>query len=188
MLRTDATINSNVAVLKAKKEALELEIDRDQKELSRYKVHDQYKELQAEAEEYTRIIHTAVNKKAMLEQYLESSMESVKYEKPPADAELDYLYEQLGVHFSQNVKKTLLEARIFHEKAVRFREQFLRAETVSLRNRIEDLDTTIRNADDKRSEIMTILKSAGALEDFTLLQDRWLEKRHKLSKILEKIG
>lgn len=123
----------------------------------------------------------------MLEQYLESSMESVKYEKPPADAELDYLYEQLGVHFSQNVKKTLLEARIFHEKAVRFREQFLRAATVLLRNKIEDEASKIKQADEKRSEIMTILKGHGALEDFTLLQDRWLEKKHKLSQILEKI-
>ncbi|KJV91138.1 hypothetical protein [Rickettsia bellii] len=184
---TNSNISFNAATLKAKKEALKFQIARDQKELSTFKVHAQYKELQEEADECTRIMHGAIIKKAMLQQYLESSMESVKYEKPPADAELDYLYKQLGVHFSQNVKKTLLEARIFHEKIVKDRERFLRAETVSLRNRIEDLDTTIRNADDKRAEIMTILKSAGALEEFIKLQARLLAKKQKLSEILEKL-
>ncbi len=123
MLGTNDTINansntrSNVEELKAKKKVLESQIERDQKELSKFKVHAQYKALQEEADECTRIMHVAVNKKAMLQQYLESSMvESIEYKKPPADTELDYLYEQLGVHFSQNVKKTLLEARTFHEK------------------------------------------------------------------------
>ncbi|EER20755.1 MULTISPECIES: ABC-three component system protein [spotted fever group] len=187
MLRTNDTINSNVEVLKAKKEALESQIERDKKELSKFKVHAQYKELQEEADECTRIMHSAVNKKAILQQYLESSMQSVEYKKPPADTELDYLYEQLGVHFSQNVKKTLQEVRTFHEKIVKDRERFLRADTVSLRNRIEDLDTTIRNADDKRSEIMTTLKDHGALEEFYKLQARLLAKQQKLSEILEKL-
>ena len=195
MLGTNDTINantnsntcSNVEVLKAKKEALESQIERDQKELSKFKVHNQYKELQEEADECTRIMHVAVNKKAMLQQYLESSMDSIEYKKPPADTELDWLYEQLGVHFSQNVKKTLLEARIFHEKIVRYREQFLRAETLSLRNKIEDEQDKIRNADDKRAEIMKILKSSGALEEFTKLQARLLAKKQKLSELLEKL-
>ncbi len=196
MLGTNDTINantnsntcSNVEVLKAKKEALESQIERDQKELSKFKVHNQHKELQEEADEYTRIMHVAVNKKAMLQQYLESSMESIEYKKPPADTELDYLYEQLGVHFSKNVRKTLQEARIFHEKIVKDRARFLRAETISLRNRIEDLDTTIRNADDKRAEVMTILKEQGALEEFYKLQARLLAKKQRLSEILEKLG
>jgi uncharacterized protein YydD (DUF2326 family) len=132
-------------------------------------------------------MHAAVNKKAMLQQYLESTLESVKYEKVTSDTALDYLYERLGVHFSQNVKKTLLEARIFHEEVVKDREQFLRAETVSLRNKIEELNTTIRNADDKRAGIMTILKSVGALEEFYELQARLLAKQQKLSEILEKL-
>lgn len=184
MLTRDDT---DLEVLKAKKEALELEIARDQKELSKFKVCNQYQTLQGEADECTRIMHEAVNKKAMLQQYLESTLESVEYKKPPADTKLDYLYEQLGVHFSKNVKKTLLEARTFHEKIVIDREQFLRAETVTLRNKIEDLDTIIRNVDDKRAEVMTILKSAGALEEFTKLQARLLAKQQKLSEILEKI-
>lgn len=184
--KKDNTIISK-GELEAEKVRLQHEIEREQKELSKFKVHDQYKALQEEADEYTRIIHAAVNKKAMLEQYLESSMASVKYEKPPADTELDYLYGQLEIHFSQNVKKTLLEARIFHEKAVRYREEFLRAETVLLRNKIEDEALKIKQADEKRSAIMTILKDHGALEDFTLLQDRWLEKKRKLSEILEQI-
>lgn len=168
-------------------EVLESQIARDQKELSKFKVHNQYKELQEEADECTRIMHVAVNKKAMLQQYLESSMQSVEYKEPSADTELDYLYEQLGVHFSQNIKKTLLEARTFHEKIVKDRARFLRAERVSLRNRIEDLDTTIRNAEDKRAEVMTILKDHGALEEFYKLQARLLAKQQKLSEILERI-
>lgn len=184
MLTRDDT---GLDALKAEKIRLQYEIERDQKELSKFKVHDQYKELQAEADECTRTMHEAVNKKAMLQQYLESTLESVKYEKPPADTELDWLYGELGVHFSKNVKKTLQEARIFHEKAVRYREAFLRAETVSLHNKIEDEEDKIRNADDKRADIMTILKSHGALEGFTKLQARLLAKKQKLSEILEKI-
>ncbi|WP_395476630.1 hypothetical protein [Rickettsia endosymbiont of Pantilius tunicatus] len=114
-------------------------------------------------------------------------MQSVEYKKPPADTELDHLYEQLGVNFSANVKKTLQEVRTFHEKIVKDRERFLKAETVSLRNRIEDLDTTIRNADDRRAAIMMILKSAGALEEFYKLQARLLAKQQKISEISEKI-
>lgn len=89
---------------------------------------------------------------------------------------------------SQNVRKTLQEARIFHERIVKDRALFLRAETVSLRNRIEDLDTIIRNAEDKRADIMTILKSAGALEELTKLQARLLAKQQKLSEISVILG
>lgn len=60
MLGTNDTISSNAATLKAKKEALESQIARDQKELSKFKVHVQYKELQEEADECTRIMHAAV--------------------------------------------------------------------------------------------------------------------------------
>lgn len=74
-INTHSNISSNVEVLKARKGALELEIERDQNELSKFKVHNQYKELQEEADECTRIMHGAINKKAMLQQYAVSRIQ-----------------------------------------------------------------------------------------------------------------
>ncbi|NJS42015.1 hypothetical protein HC766_07130 [Candidatus Gracilibacteria bacterium] len=55
------------------------------------------------------------------------------------------------------MKKILAEARVFHEKIVRYREQYLRVEIVSRRNKIKVEEEKFIKADKRKSEVMAIL-------------------------------
>jgi uncharacterized protein YydD (DUF2326 family) len=59
---------------------------------------------------------------------------------------------------------------LFHESVVRNRKEYLSSEVVAARFRIETRNQEKIRLDERRTEIMGILKSSGALDHFTKLQ------------------
>lgn len=173
--------------LEAKKIACEEELQRSRNTLSDFKVHEQYQDIQVKANDLTAELHRLVDQNISNGQKLEHYQKSVEEEEAPERAKLEQVYQEAGLVFADTIKKTLAEACTFHEQIVRNRAAFLKAEITRIENDIEDHKRRIKDLTDERSECMEILKTHGALEEYSRLQEQHSEISERLERIKSRI-
>lgn len=174
--------------LEAERVRLEKKIAEENKALETFKVHPQYKELQDRANHLTNTIHQLSNQTLILRRKLSRYEESVSSEKAPSHESVEKLYAEAGIHFSDNLKKTLDEAKVFHATVVRNRKKFLEVEVTEIKNQITANDVLLKKTTDERASIMQLLKTHGALEEFSLLQEKIIQERELLEKTKIKLS
>ncbi len=190
----DASIKAGVyetqGALEAKKVELEEKLSRSRKILSNFKVHEKYKDIQVEANKLTNELHQLANQNVVESQKLQQYKSSISEETPPDNGKLGAIYEETGLVFPESVKRTLKEASVFHEKIIKNRAYFLDAEISRIENGISQREGLIRTLTDKRASRMKILKTHGALEEHSRLQEehaKIYKKREHLSNKIEDI-
>lgn len=153
----------------------QLTVDEDRlrrlkQEVKQFHVHPQYREMEVEADELTRRLGELANANTIdlgAIRDLETALES---ETPPVLNDLESVYEEVGIALPDLVKKRYVDVRGFHESVVRNRRNYLTGELEASRTRIEARNHEKVRLDERRSEIMGMLKSYGALDHFTRLQ------------------
>lgn len=153
----------------------QLTVDEDRlrrlkQEVKQFHVHLQYREMEVEADELTRRLGELANANTIdlgVIRDLETALES---ETPPILNDLESVYEEVGIALPDLVKKRYEDVRSFHKSVVRNRRNYLTGELEASRTRIEARNHEKARLDERRSEIMGMLKSYGALDHFTRLQ------------------
>lgn len=135
-----------------------------------FRVVDQYKDFEAEASRLTRDIKELNDGNVADEILLNELNDSIGSESPPSTSNLLRLYEESGVLFPNNVKRRFDEVEKFHKAIVENRKAHLTAEISSAQHRIRTRNRKKAAFDLRRSEIMGILKTGGALDHFLKLQ------------------
>lgn len=181
-------IISSQGELEAERVHLQTTLDKERKALAAFKVHPQYQEIQEQANDLTGDIHDFSNKNLMLRRKLERYESSIKSEHVPEDFAVAQLYQEAGLHFGESLKKTLTEAKNFHNTIVKNRRHFLQAEIEEIKNQLSSMSKKIESGISERANLMSILQTYGALEEFTLLQERMIEKKSQLESIKTKIS
>lgn len=125
-----------------------------------------------------------VKDQMMLRRYRESVDDK---EKPPT-VPVTRLYEEVGVVFSDAVRRELAETKRFREQIIANRREFLATEIKRLGERIAAREREIKALSDERAEHLDILKTHGALEEMTRLQERVVGIREKLERVTTAIG
>lgn len=182
-----AGVHETQGELEAKKIELEEELERSRKILSDFKVHEQYQNIQDQANQFTSELHQLANQNVFDGQKLKHYEASIAEEKAPEKTKLEQVYEEANLVFPDSIKKTLEEANNFHEKIISNRASFLDAEITRIKNDIQDRKRLIKDFTDKRSECMEILNTHGALEEYSLLQDQHSKIYEKLESIKTRI-
>lgn len=181
-------IISSQGELEAERVSLQSALDKEKIALESFHVHPQYKDIQDKANSLTQNIHGLSNKNLVLNRKLERYEESVRSEHAPDNDVVSNLYEEAGLHFGEAVKKTLDEAKVFHDQIVQNRKLFLEAEIQEIKNSINANDDLIKSSITDRADLLKILKTQGALDEFVLLQERVVEKKSELENIKSKIA
>lgn len=188
----NAAITAGIAASQGELEAERVRIERELKQkidaVKSFNVHPQYKELQDQANQLTGEIHDLTNKTLMLRRKLERYERTVSEEHMPDSGSVEKLFSEAGVHFADNIKRSLEEAKGFHKAIVQNRKLFLEAEVSQLKNELSSNDASIKAACDKRAELLKLLESHGALEEFSVLQERVVEKKSELEVIKSRIA
>lgn len=151
-------------------------------------MHPQYQEIQERANYLTTEIHNFSNRNIVLHRKLERYENSIKSEHAPESFAVAQLYEEAGLHFGESLKKTLEEAKNFHNQIVKNRSHFLQAEVEEIKNQLSSISKEIESRISERAKLMGILQAYGALEEFTMLQERIVEKMSQLESIKTKIS
>lgn len=168
--------------LEAERIRLENKISLECQALENFQVHPQYEELQNKANSLTETIHQLSNKILILRRKLASYEDSVKSEESPTEKNIEDIYREAGLCFGKSIKKTLIEAKLFHETIIKNRRKFLQTEIVEIKSQIESNENSLYQNSEERSSVMRILQTHGALKEFSLLQDQVTRERSLLDK------
>ena len=164
-------LNTEVITRQKDLEQLKAQIDS-------FQVHPQYADITKEANELTAIIHQHSNtitlRKQLLERY-ENSVKDEAVEIPLAD--IEGIYAEAGILFGDTIKKNLSEVIGFHKSLITNRKEYLQTEIHRLRKEIGLLGSQVESLSNKRAEVMRILDTHGALEEYTQIQDRYAVSR-----------
>lgn len=140
------------------------------KQLESFHVLPQYRELEAEADQITRETNTLSNDNTIATATIRDLEGALQAEAPPSLADLEAIYAEAGVTLSGVVFKRYEEVRSFHESVIRNRRDYLAGELALAKQRVESCNQQMAKLAQRTSEVMSILKSHGALDQFAKLQ------------------
>ena len=180
-------IVGSVGELEAQRIQLEQEVKIADDSLKSFKVHPQYEGIQAEADRITSELHELTNRNISDRRRLARYQTSITEENPPNPIALEKLYEESGLVFSNAIKRTLSEAKEFHEKIVFNRQDFLQTEIEHIKQIINEREGHIKQLTEDRAASLNILHTHGALQEMTKLQERNITIRGKLDRVQSRI-
>jgi uncharacterized protein YydD (DUF2326 family) len=176
-----------IGELETQKVRLYEKIKLHKSQLDAFKVHPQYTEIEEDASSLTYQIHELNNQNFSDRRLLDYFEQSLIKEKPAKDQEIAELYKQAGFDLPDYLVKTLREVYSFHQAVVTNRKSYLEGEISNLKNRIKSRGVTIEKLSNNRAKSMEILKTHGALEEYTQLQQRHLSIISELENLEQRI-
>jgi uncharacterized protein YydD (DUF2326 family) len=138
--------------------------------LSSFRVHEQYHTLEREASTITRELADLSDENALDRTYIGELEAAMQAEEPPAPADLTQLYEEAGVVLPELVQRRYEDVLVFHDSVTRNRRSYLHGEFSAASERVRNREARRQRLDERRSQLMGMLKSHGALEQFVSLQ------------------
>jgi uncharacterized protein YydD (DUF2326 family) len=142
---------------------------RDQ--LDNFQVVPEYKELEREANDITRVIDYLNIENVIDGDLLQQLRASLDDETPPDLVDLSKLYAEAGVLLPEMVRHRFAEVERFHRTIIENRRSHLAAEIASAEGRISQRDGQKEERDRRRAQIMRLLQSGGALDHYTNLRE-----------------
>jgi uncharacterized protein YydD (DUF2326 family) len=173
--------------LEADRIRLEGEVQKLEQQLTSFKVHPQYYDIQKQADAITNEVHKLVNKNTLNKQILGKYEESFIEENDVSLDKVEKIYKDAGFIFDVSLKRNLQDVLSFHKEVVSNRRKYLQSEISRLKNEVGTQERQIESLSDKRAELLSILKTHGALEEYVKLQDRMNTLKQDLGNIKNKI-
>lgn len=169
--------------LEAKKVRVKAQADKEEEYLQSFKVHPEYIQIQTDANNRTEEIHTLVNANASDRRLLQYYERNLSDEQPPDTQNVQRIYKEAGVALPDVALRRIEEVQEFHNHIIKNRKEFLSTEIDRLKKGIDLREVEIEKKTDERSKIMEVLKTHGALEEYTLLQERHMGTVNQLNEI-----
>lgn len=169
--------------LEARRVRLQKKADLDAANLASFKVHPQYEEIRVQANQLTEEIHEAANKNSMDQRMLSLYEKSLAEADAPVPNAIEKLYAEAGVVLPGVTLRRIEEVQAFHHEIIENRRSYLATEVSRLKNEVMAREQTIKIKSNKRASVMEVLQSHGALEEYTLIQKRYLEMVNELNSI-----
>lgn len=135
-----------------------------------FQVLPEYRELELESDKLTQELNELVNANTLDLSLMRDLQEALASEVPPDHRHLQAVYEEAGIALPGLVKRRYEDVQTFHDSVIRNRKDYLSGEYDAAKQRIQMRDRKKAQLDQRRAEILGILKSHGALEHFIKLQ------------------
>ncbi|MGV8127483.1 MAG: ABC-three component system protein [Methanothrix sp.] len=180
-------IIGSLGELEAKRVRLDTNSRKEEEQLKCFRVHPQYQEIEFRANKFTKEIHALENENVADSNLLDYYNQSIQQEHPPSSEDIIKMYERAEVDLPGLVKQRFENVQKFHFKLVENRRVFLESEISRLGQVIESRRENIRQKSDSRAELMEILRTHGALEEYTKLQRLHMETVSQLKEIEQRI-
>lgn len=140
-------------------------------QVTSFNVVPEYSEQEKEASVITRDISILNDENTLDRELLLQLENSLATELAPVKENLDRLYGEAGIVLPGTVRERFEDVAQFHNAVIQNRRAHLSAEVESAKLRIGQRDRNRDRLDARRRQLMGILKSGGALEHYSRLQD-----------------
>ncbi|RJR44134.1 MAG: DUF2326 domain-containing protein [Desulfobacteraceae bacterium] len=141
-----------------------------QNKLSDFRVLPQYAELESEADQLTIKINALSDANVIDAGSIRDLEAAMRSEAPPPIDDLESIYNEAGVSLPGLAIKRYDEVRSFHESLIRNRRDYLASELEAASQRITARTEEMQSLDESRARVMNLLRSHGALDQFSKLQ------------------
>ena len=159
-----------------------------QAQLAAFRVLPQYSELESEADQLTIQISNLSNANVTDTAFIRDLKTAMHSEAPPSIAELESIYAEAGISLPGIAVKRYDEVRLFHESVIRNRRDYLSGELESAKQRMIARNQEKQHFDERRSVVMNLLKSHGALDQFTRLQTETARKEAEVELLRQRFA
>lgn len=180
-------IFGSLGELEAMKVQLESSSRQRKEALSNFRVYPEYHELEQRANRLTAELHEITNENIIAQRLLDFYQSSLEQEGEPAEDDVARVYENAGIELPGLVIRRLEDVKIFHHQLIANRRDFLLAEINRLRRTISSRERIIREKTEERAELLEVLQTHGALEEYTRLQEIYLEAVADINEINKRI-
>lgn len=175
---TDGALDINK--MQARLDLLETEISAKRKEVASVSVVDGYRSHEITANDLASRIRD-LNEANLEDLDLVENIDFALREVEDASVvDLKNMYEQVGIFFSDQVKKRFEQVEAFHKQVAKNRESHLNRERKNAGDRLQSRKKEINELQISLTEKLTLLRSGIAIERLTLLQSdlNRLESEH----------
>ena len=145
-------------------------LTRVRRRVAGFRVLPQYAELESDANELTLRLNELSNRDTIDAATIRDLERAIEMESPPPLDELQSLYAEAGLTLPEVVIRRYEAVRSFHESVIRNRRDYLIGELYAARERVAARGKGKLSLDEKRASIMRVLRSHGALNQFSELQ------------------
>lgn len=173
--------------LEAERVRLEEENKTLEEQLENFKVHPQYYTIHEEADKLHKEIQEIKNKYEINKRILTKYQESIDEEKDASIDKVKQIYNEAGLIFPDKLTKRLNDVLNFHRQVVVNRKEYLQYEIVRIKREIEQEMHQIETLSNKRAELLSVLKTHGALEEYSMLQNRASSIKQQLEEIKSRV-
>ena len=139
--------------------------------LDGFRVVPEYQELQREADRITAEINELSMENVADRELTRELRTSMEEEDAPDHRDVAKLYEEAGIVLPDLPRRRLEQVERFHRTVVENRRSHLQAEIESAEGRIGERNARQTQRDQRRRQVMEILRSGGALEHYTDLRE-----------------
>jgi uncharacterized protein YydD (DUF2326 family) len=157
-------------------------------QMADFRVLPQYAELESEADQLTRKIGDLSNANVIDAGSIRDLETAMLSEDPPPIDELKSIYAEAGVSLPELAIKRYAEVRSFHESVIRNRRDYLTGELEAANQRVAGREKEKQRLDDRRGEVMNLLKSYGALDQFSRLQSETAHKEAEVESLRQRFA
>lgn len=171
--------------LEAERVRLQAELDRRVEALEQFQVRDDYREIEAEANELTEQVHQLINENIRDRRFVDLYRSRLVEEREAVitGVEVEELFQEAQLELPDQVQRRLDEVRVFHDAVVENRQSYLEGEIGRLEAAVAARDEEIAALDQRRAELMKVLDTTGALEEYTRRQELLVELRGRLHDV-----
>ena len=139
--------------------------------LQNYHVLPEYEQLEQEASALTRELGALHDENSVDNELLQDLRDSVSSEEASHDTnEINRLYSEVGVLLPDLVKKRVEEVNAFHSSIIQNRRNYLSSEILAAEQRVLRRNQDIHKKEERKSDLLKILMSHGAVDQFVQLQ------------------
>ena len=141
--------------------------------LETFQVLPDFRELEREAASIAQKVSSLSDDNTIDRALIEQMNSALEEEKEPSYGDLEKMYAEAGVVLQQSAVRRFDDVRKFHESVLSNRRQYLRGEVDAAEARVAAREREKGRLDSRRAEIMRVLRSHGALDQFLNLQKEY---------------
>src|SRR5690606_10407494 len=148
-----------------------------------FRVVPEYENLRRAADELNQRVRDLRNRDVVDQRNLQDLQRSVEESAEPDISYMEPVYRELGVIFSDQVRRRFDEVREFHNSVIRNRQHYLRQEMEAIQQRLADSEAERQRLGEEQARVMRILREGGALDTLTTLQQALAQQQAMLSML-----
>lgn len=136
-----------------------------------FRVAAQYHDFETEVDKATSELASLADANTVDRQQVTELEQSLALEAPPDSTRLEEVYREAGLLLPPNVLQRFEDVRAFHGSVIANRRAYLQGELLAARARIASRESRSQVLDQRRSDLLQILRTHGALDSFTRLTE-----------------